>query len=79
MHCLRSSRSVGDDVRQRLQQGGCCQAAGVFGQVAASTNTVRERVTRIAEVVTLVSKGDLTELSEYKKIDALGKDKWCLP
>jgi methyl-accepting chemotaxis protein len=43
-------------------------APGVFGELAQSVNLVHKRVTHVASTVSQVSKGDLTELPEYKKI-----------
>jgi PAS domain S-box-containing protein len=44
------------------------KAAGIFGEVAASVNTVCERVTHVVDVVGQISRGDMTELPELKKL-----------
>jgi methyl-accepting chemotaxis protein len=43
-------------------------APGVFGEVAQAVNTVHTRITHVANSINRVSKGDLSELPDYKKI-----------
>jgi methyl-accepting chemotaxis protein len=43
-------------------------APGVFGEMARATNDVHSRITHLASTVTLISKGDLTDLPAYRKI-----------
>jgi PAS domain S-box-containing protein len=55
------------------------KAGGVFGEVAASVNTTCARVTHLADTVGHVSKGDLTELPEYKKIGRRSENDILVP
>jgi methyl-accepting chemotaxis protein len=43
-------------------------AIGVFGEVAQAVNGVHANINHFATTVSLVSKGDLSELAEFKKI-----------
>ena len=53
-----------NDYSQKVQSS----APGVFGDVARAVNTVHARVTHVASTINQVSKGDLAELPDYKKI-----------
>ena len=43
-------------------------APGIFGELAQAVNTVQSRVTHVANSVNQISRGDMSELPDYKKI-----------
>ena len=43
-------------------------AAGIFGDIAQAVNTVHKRITHLESTLHRISKGDLSELPEYKAI-----------
>jgi methyl-accepting chemotaxis protein len=57
-------RMAVNDYSQRIEG----HAAGIFGELSQAVNTVHTRVTHVASSVNRISKGDLGELPEYKKI-----------
>jgi len=57
-------RMAVNDYSQKIEGS----APGIFGEVAQAVNTVHTRVTQVATSVNQVSKGDLSELPDYKKI-----------
>ena len=69
MNCLKEANGVlGLMSNNDYSKHVVAKASGVFGEVADSVNTVGTRVTHVANTVGMISKGDLTELPDYKKI-----------
>jgi methyl-accepting chemotaxis protein len=54
-------------------------APGVFGELAQAVNAVHTRITHLASTLTLVSKGDLSELGDYKKIGRRSERDMLIP
>jgi methyl-accepting chemotaxis protein len=54
-------------------------APGIFGELAQAVNTVHARVTHVASSVNRVSKGDLAELPDYKKIGRRSENDIVVP
>jgi methyl-accepting chemotaxis protein len=62
-----------DSVLQRMAVNDYSQkvegsAPGIFGELAQAVNTVQSRVTHVANSVNQISRGDMSELPDYKKI-----------
>ena len=81
MNCLKEADGVlrlmsNNDYSKEV--GG--KASGVFGEVSESVNTVRARITHVANTVGLVSKGDLAELVTTERSGVVrSTTSWCLP
>jgi len=57
-------RMAVNDYSQKIEGS----APGVFGEVAQAVNTVHATITHVANSINQVSRGDLSELPDYKKI-----------
>jgi methyl-accepting chemotaxis protein len=64
-----------NDYSQQMEANG----PGVFGDVAGAINTVHTRISHMIGTISHVSKGDLTELPEYKKIGRRSEHDMIVP
>jgi methyl-accepting chemotaxis protein len=68
-------RMAVNDYSQKIEGS----APGIFGEVAQAVNTVHLRVIHVATSINQVSKGDLSELPDYKKIGRRSENDIVVP
>jgi methyl-accepting chemotaxis protein len=64
-----------NDYSQQME----ANAPGVFGDVAGAVNMVHTRISHLASSINRVSKGDLTELPDYKKVGRRSEHDMLVP